>query len=70
LFPTLSNTDEDPSKGFVSPEEMENAGFWLAVAWVGAGLDLAASVKVIHMLKAGKTQKSANDDEFGGSCNH
>ena len=49
----LSNTAENRQDSFVSPEQMEGAEFWLAVAWVGAGIDLASGVKVLALLRGG-----------------
>ncbi|MFK7928316.1 MAG: hypothetical protein AB8H79_09000, partial [Myxococcota bacterium] len=50
---SLSNTAEDKSQGLMSPEQMQGAEFWLAVAWVSAGIDLASGIKVVGLLRAG-----------------
>ena len=57
-----SNTDIDPSKSLVPPEQVPGWG-WLVVAWVGVGIDAAAVVKAVSSIaKAERSLALAIED--------
>jgi len=62
ILKPASNTDIDPSKSLVPPEQVPGWG-WLVVAWVGVGIDAAAVVKAVSSIaKAERSLALAMED--------
>lgn len=52
-----TNTNMNKHKSLLDPAKLGGQGVWLALAWIGVGLDVVDVVRAIRALKAGKTAK-------------